>query len=394
MLTYKHTKYTCYLSYIASAVINNLAPLLFFTFRNEFGLSVIQLGFLVTLNFFIQIIVDYIGAMFATAIGYRQVAMAGHGFIFAGLMMLGTLPYIMPAYPGICISVATYAIGSGLIEVMVSPIVESLPETGKKASMSFLHSFYCWGQMGVVLVSTLYFRTAGIEYWRYLCYIWAIIPLVGFMLFSKVPITQFEADANHSGILKLFKNKTVLLFLIIMLCSGASELSVAQWASYFAESGLKVSKTVGDLLGACLFALFMGASRVLYGMYAEKIKLTRVITLSSILCVISYLIISLSPNPFISLLGCGLCGFSVGVMWPGTLSLAANTVPGGGTPMFGILALMGDAGCSAGPTLVSTVSAHIAINGDGMKAGILVSGIFPLIIAVILVASRKKLRDM
>jgi len=392
-MTYKHTKYGCYMSYFTSAVINNLAPLLFFTFSRKFSLSVMQLGFIVTLNFLTQAIVDFLGARYASSFGYRKAIIAAHIFAFFGLVMLGTLPYIMKPYAGILISVVLYATGSGIIEVMVSPMVEALPGDGKNASMSFLHSFYCWGQMGVVLISTLYFQLFSTANWRYLPYVWAILPVMSIAIFSKAPICSSDADVDaHSGFFRLLKSKALFPFFIIMLCAGASELALSQWASYFAESGLKVSKALGDLLGPCFFAVMMGVSRVLYGIYAEKLPLKKSIAICSALCCIAYLMASLSPWPMVSLLGCGLCGFSVGIMWPGTLSMAAHSV-NDSTAVFGILALTGDIGCTAGPTLISLVSSRISLFGDPVKAGVLCSVIFPFLIILTMLLCGKSIKD-
>lgn len=390
MTSYSTTKRACYLSYFISAIINNFAPLLFFTFSKQFSLSILQLGLIVTLNFFTQIITDYLGSLYASKVGYRAAIITAHVFAFTGLMSLGTLPYLIEPYTGIIISVVLYAVGSGIIEVMVSPMIEALPESGKRASMSFLHSFFCWGQVGVVLISTLYFRIFSTENWRYLSYIYAVLPVISILMFIKAPICRIDDEESGFNLKKIFKDKFIYYFLIIMLCSGASELAVSQWASYFAQSGLKVSKTVGDLLGPCLFALLMGAARVLYGLYSEKIKIKTALAISAALCVISYMIISLSPNPIVSLLGCGLCGFSVGVMWPGTLSFSAHKIKNANTAMFGMLALSGDIGCTLGPTLISMISSKFTLNGDPIKAGILFSAVFPLIILISVFALKSK----
>ncbi len=390
-MTYRHTKYGCYISYITSAVINNLAPLLFFTFSKEFSLSVLELGFIVILNFITQAAVDFFGSGFAPKIGYRKIIITAHCFAFAGLIMLGTLPYILSPYAGILISVVVYAIGSGLIEVTVSPMIEAIPESGKNASMSFLHSFYCWGQVSVVLFSTLFFQIFSTNNWRYLPYIWALLPIISIAIFLRAPVCKSADDENsHNGFLKLLKSKAIFPFLIIMLCAGASELALSQWASYFAESGLKVSKAMGDLLGPCMFAIMMGLSRILYGLYADRLPLKKGIMICSVLCLISYLTAALSPLSVISLFGCGLCGFSVGIMWPGTLSMAAHSI-NSSTAVFGILALTGDIGCSAGPALISVVSSKLSLFGDPIKAGILFSVIFPILIIVTLLICGKNI---
>jgi len=380
--TFKHTKFACYGSYISSAVVNNFAPLLFIIFQRTFGLSMLQLSFLITMNFCVQMVVDFLGAKYVDKIGYRISIVAANLFAAAGLASLGILPQIMPAFLGLCCATVLYAIGSGLMEVLVSPIVEALPTDGKAASMSFLHSFYCWGQMLAVLGTTAFFVFFGQSMWPLLCALWAIIPLLTALLFSRVPINSFTNEETKIPMRKLFGIKIFWVFLILMLCSGASELAMAQWASLFAETALGVSKTVGDLFGPCLFAITMGISRVLYGMLAEKVSLTKYIILSSALCVLSYLLASLCRSSALSLAGCALCGFSVGVMWPGVLSLAAGKIPRGGTAIFALLAMAGDIGCSAGPALAAQVSEHASILGSPLKAGLFACILFPLVLMI------------
>jgi fucose permease len=272
------------------------------------------------------------------------------------------------------IVVVINAIGGGLLEVIISPIVEALPNENKTAAMSLLHSFYCWGYVGVILLSTLYFNTIGIENWRYLPMLWALIPLGNMFLFSVVPVrTMIGEHETPVPLRTLFTKKTFLLFFLIMICAGASEQAMSQWASFFAEAGLKVSKTTGDLLGPCAFAVLMGASRVFFGIRQEAIKLTRVLMGAGLLCVLSYLVTVFSPFPLLSLAGCAVCGLSVGIMWPGTFSLASKLFPRGGTAMFALLALAGDAGCASGPGLVGLV-----MNATTLKTGLLLAIIFPL----------------
>lgn len=376
---YKYTFYASYAGYFVQAIINNFLPLLFLTFQKDFELSYDKISLLIIINFGVQLIVDMISASFIDKIGYRVSALLAHGFAFAGLFSLGIFPFILPPYAGIIISIIIYATGSGLIEVIISPLVEACPSQSKSGSMSLLHSFYCWGQMSVVLLSTLFFTLSGVSSWRYLALLWSLVPLLNGIFFSLVPIPDTLANGEGMKVRELFKSKLFYIFALIMLCSGASEIAMSQWASAFAESGLKVSKTVGDLLGPCLFAVLMGSARVLYSRISEKISLTKMMTASAALCIFSYLTASLSPVPLISLFGCALCGLSVGIMWPGTFSLAAEKIPTGGTAMFAFLALFGDMGCSAGP---GTVGKAITLFGGDMNKGMLLGTLFPALMII------------
>ncbi len=385
-LSFKHTKYSCYLAYITSAVINNLAALLFVQFCRQFGLELSQLSFIITMNFGIQIFVDFMGAKYADRIGYRKIVRLSQIFAALGLVGLGVFPKIFPsAYAGILVAAVIYAIGSGLTEVVISPIVEALPGDEKASAMSMLHSFYCWGHVLAVALSTGFFYVFGIENWSVLCCIWAIVPVVTFFLFGAVPINQLKnnAEAGHSGLGKLFGVKIMWLFLILMVCSGAAEQSMAQWASYFAETELGVNKQLADLLGPCLFAVAMGVVRVFYGIFGEKLNMRLSLFASGLLCIVSYLLAAFVPVPWLSFAGCALCGVAVGLMWPGTLSLAAGIYPAGGTAMFAILALGGDVGCFIGPETVARASSVVSGGVPTIKTGLAFAIVFPLVIAAV-----------
>ena len=380
-LTYDHTLKCCFLAYMCSAIINNFIPLLFIALQRDFGISVGKLGILIVLNFSVQMLVDLAGAKYADKLGYRKTIVVALAFGSVGLLSLAIMPYVMPPYTGLVLAVVLYAMGSGMLEVVLSPIVEALPTDGKEAAMTLLHSFYCWGQMLCVLVSTGFFVIFGGDNWRYMSMLWAVVPFVTMLLFTRVPICTLDGGGSHSGsISALFRNKLFVIFFVIMMCSGAAELAMSQWASYFAEEGLKVSKTVGDLLGPCLFAVLMGIARVYYSRMAHKLRLARFIVVCSILCIISYLVASLCNNPLLGLAACGLCGFSVGIMWPGTLSLAAVSMPAKTTAMFAMLAVGGDIGCSLGPELVAIGSSLFTIHGSAIKAGLLCAVVFPLLL--------------
>lgn len=372
-MNYGKTIRACFAGYIVQAIVNNFLPLLFLTLQRQYGIPLGQITALITVNFAVQLTVDLLSAFWIDRIGYRRAIIAAHVFSAAGLLLLPVLPEILPPFPGILAAVILYAVGGGLLEVLVSPIMESCPTENKETAMSLLHSFYCWGQVGVVLLSTLFFRFAGIGNWKLLAALWAVIPVCNVFLFAKAPIAPLVApDEEQIRPRALLKNRMFLLLLLMMICAGAAELSVSQWASFLAEEALHISKTAGDLAGPMMFGVLMGAARTFYGKYGEKIPLERFMTGSAVLCILSYLMIALAPLPAVSLAGCALCGLSVGIMWPGTFSTASASLRRGGTLMFSLLALGGDIGCGGGPTLVGAVA------GTGsIKTGILTAAVFP-----------------
>ncbi len=385
---YNKTITACFIGYIVQAIVNNFVPLLFLTFQKEYNIPLSQITLLITFNFGIQLIVDLVSVTFIDKIGYRASMIIAHLFSAIGLIMLTFLPEVLTsAFAGILISVMIYAIGGGLLEVLVSPVVESCPSDNKEKTMSMLHSFYCWGQVAVVLISTIFFRVFGINNWKIMALIWTALPLLNSILFAKVPIASLIKEGEEEMKIKeLMKNKTFWVLLIMMLCAGASEQAVSQWASTFAEKGLEISKTLGDLAGPMMFAAFMGTSRAFYGKFGDKINLDKFMAGSCLLCIISYLGISLLPFPFMNLVFCGICGLSVGIMWPGSFSKSAATLPKGGTAMFALLALAGDLGCSGGPSLVGLVSSTL---NENLKMGILVGIIFPVLLLVGTILCRK-----
>lgn len=385
---YKGTVISCYIGYVSQAIVNNFSPLLFVMFGNEFDISLSQLSLMIALNFGVQLLTDLAAARFVDRIGYRPLVVLAHFLCAAGLALLGVLPYVMAPYLGLIIATVLSAIGGGLIEVIVSPIIEACPSDNKAAAMSLLHSFYCWGQMAVVLVSTLVFRFAGIGSWRAVAGLWALIPFVNAFLYMRVPINALPSEEGHSGLFSMFKNKTFIIFFFMMLCAGASELSMSQWASSFAEEGLGVSKAMGDLLGPCMFAVFMGIARVFYGKFGAKISLSKFMAASSALCVVAYAVTVLSPYPLLSLGGCALCGLAVGIMWPGTFSMASAAIPLGGTSMFAMLALAGDTGCTSGPSLAGKIADTF---GSDIKYGFAFAAVFPVVMLILsLVRVRKE----
>ncbi len=390
--TFKHTRLACYGGYMTSAIASNFPPILFIIFQNNYGLSLGALGTLISLNFGVQMLADIIGANYVDKIGYRISAVAANILVASGIILLGILPFLLASkFLALSIGTVTYAIGSGLLEVLVSPIMEAIPSDEKSANMSFLHSFYCWGQLLSILVTTLFVAFFGDKNWWILCFIWALIPITTALLFTGVPIKQLPKDETKSSF-HIFKNKLFWAFLILMTVSGASEITISQWSSLFVETALGVSKTMGDLLGPCMFALLMGISRIFYAKLSTKINLSNYIIICAFVCILGYLAMAFDKSNYISLVAVGIIGFSVGVMWPGSLSLASEKFPLGGTAMFGYLAIFGDIGCTSGPAVATALSKYFSLNGSPLRAGLAICTIFPVLVLV-LTCIIKKMRS-
>ena len=388
MRNYRRTLLACYLAFITQAICANFAPLLFLKFHTDYTISLGQIALIPTAFFLTQLLVDVFCARFVDSIGYRRsviLSEVASGFGLAGLAFLPDLfadPFI-----GVMICVVIYAVGSGLIEVLASPIVEACPFENKDAVMSLLHSFYCWGSVGVILLSTLFFAVFGIENWKWLACIWALVPLYNIYNFATCPIKRLTEEGQGMKIRELFRLPLFWLAILLMVCAWASELAMAQWASAFTEAALGFSKAVGDLAGPCLFAVTMGICRVIYGKFGPKMNLTKFMIGSGALCLVCYLLAGLSKNPVLSLAGCVFCGFSVGIMWPGTISIASPRIPRGGTALFALLAMAGDLGGAFGPSLVGAVTQQA---GDNLQSGMLVGSVFPLILIIVLVLLSRK----
>ena len=385
-MQYKSTIRACFAGYVVQAVVNNFVPLLFLTFQSQYGIPLSQVTLLITINFALQLAVDGVSVFFIDRIGYRAAAVIAHICAALGLVGLAFLPDLLPSpFVGLLLSVLLYALGGGLLEVIVSPIVESCPSDHKAQTMSILHSFYCWGSAGVIVISTLFLKIFGASSWKILAAIWALLPLANCFVFTKVPLAPLVAEGGtgmHIG--QLFRSRVFWVIMLMMLCAGASEQAVSQWASTFAEKGLGVSKAVGDLAGPTVFALLMATSRLLYGKFGAKIDLNKAMMASALLCVVSYLLIGLTNSPVLGLVGVGLCGLAVGIFWPGTFSTAAASLRGGGTAMFALMALAGDLGCSGGPTLAGAIAGAF---GDNLRLGILCAVAFPalMILGILLI---------
>lgn len=381
-LDYRHTVRASMIACACQAIVVMFAPLLFLTFHETYGISLAQIGWLVTLNFCTQLAVDFLCARFASRVRYRPAILWAHALCAAGLVAQGVLPDLCPApYLGLCAAVMLYSVGAGLLEVVVSPIVEACPTDGKAAYMSLLHSFYCWGCVGVIVLSNLLFRMVGLAHWRLISMLWALVPALNFLYLRMVPINQLVPEGQSMGFGALFRNKLFWCAMLLMICAGAAEQAIEQWSSAYTEAALGLSKRYCDLVGPCVFAVLMGLARVFHGHHAERLNLRRYMGGSAVLTLAGYLLCGVAQAPFAGLLGCALCGLGVGVMWPGVLSLAAEGCPRGGTAMFALLALAGDVGCSSGPTLVGCLATAC---GDDLRRALLFAALFPALLLLVL----------
>lgn len=387
---YQKTLLACYLGFVTQAISANYAPLLFLTFKGTYGITLEKIAMIPMVFYLAQLFVDLAATRFADKIGYRRCVVASQILSAVGLGLMAFLPDLLPhPFVGILIAVVLYAVGSGLIEVLVSPIVEACPFENKDGVMSLLHSFYCWGALGVILGSTLFFALFGVENWRILTVLWALVPLYNTVNFVSCPIERLVEEGRSMAPAQLFRLPLFWLIILLMVCSGASEAAMAQWASAFTESALGVSKTVGDLAGPGLFALFMGVSRVLYGRFSERLDLTRTMLFCGVLCAGCYLVAALAASPVLGLAGCALCGLAVGIMWPGSISISAQKCPRGGTAMFAFLALAGDLGATISPTMTGSFA---ELAGGNLKAGLLAAAVFPVVLMLGLLVLKRTVR--
>lgn len=389
---YDSTLVACFIGYVVQAIVITFTPLLFLQFQREFGMPMSEITVLITMSFSVQLVTDAASAYFVDRIGYRASCIIAHICATVGLVLLTVLPNLMGgSILGLAIPMMIYAVGGGLIEVVISPLVESCPTPNKEKAMSMLHSFFCWGSAAAILLTTVFFRVFGIENWRICALLWSIVPFVNTFLFMKVPMfTLVKEGKEKMSFRDIFTNKAFWFFVLLMLCSGASEIAASQWASAYAEKEAGIDKMLGDLLGPMMFSVLAGVGRTFYGKFGDKINLTNFMLFSSVLCVVSYFILSFSESPVLGLFGCVLCGLSSAIMWPGTYSLASKALAGGGTMMFAFLAIAGDLGGSVGPTIVGAVSASF---GENLKIGFASAIVFPVVMVIALVLNVIKRRS-
>lgn len=404
--SYGLTKVACYIGYVVQAVVNNLLSLLFVIFNAQpYNISLEKLGSIIFINFAAQLFIDYISVFFTSRFGYKKCVVFAQATSVVGFVLLGFLPRVIEPYFGILFSILFLAVGSGLIEVLISPIIEALPSDNKASNMSFLHSFYCWGQVLTVIGTTALVFALGNDKWFYIPFVWSIIPFINTLLFTRCDILELENNSAHSSALSLLKNKSVYKYMVFMFCAGASEITMVQWSSFFVEKGFGTEKWLGDLIGPCLFAVLMGIGRIGYGILGKKVSLERLLCYFSALCFVCYLVVALSNNGIICALGCAVCGLSVSVMWPGVISLSAEKFHSSGTAIFSLMAMLGDIGCAVGPWILGLIAEYafdynlgrhlisaLNINStqSNMQLGFLICSIFPLIMFLFFVISAVK----
>lgn len=387
------------MGFFTQALVNNLAPVFFVLFRVLYGFSYLQVGILAALNFTLQLFADITSPNLISRFGYRKCAMTAQALCAVGLILMPGLCILTGGvYISFIIPVLIYSYGAGMIEVLASPIVEAIPDLPENTKMSMLHSFYSWGQMTCVALTTLALHFIGYERWFLIPVLWSAIPIFGIILFSRARLDMAdmaEKESEKGG--RLFCRSFVLM-LIIMTCAGASEIAMSEWSSLFAEEALGVSKVAGDLFGPCMFALFMGMGRMCHAKFGERLNLSRLIKACSLLCVICYVGAALLRPAAASLIFCALTGLSVSLMWPGALSLAAAR-NNGGARMYGLLAAFGDIGCIIGPVVTSSVSefadgneriraigAAYGLSADktALRASLLAMALIPLVMLICL----------
>lgn len=375
---YIPTKLAGYVGFVVQAIVNNFLPILFIVFQDIYGLGYEKLGRLIVFNFAVQMFIDFITPKIIHKIGYRRAAFLCQFTACLGLCLMSLLPRIMPSpYTAMFIAIAVYATGSGLMEVILSPMIEMLPTGNKSGNMAVLHSFYCWGQTVVVPLTTLMVFAFGYENWSYIPLVWAIVPFINMLAFLRVPIVEPGREVKQSTLIELLKTPSFIIYMLMMFCGGASEIAMSQWASLFVEQALGVSKAIGDIVGPCLFALFMALGRVIYAKFSKKVSFTRLLIWLNILCFVCYVMVGISKIAALSLVFCALCGFSVSISWPGIYSAGARTFKTGGAVMFSAFAMCGDTGCALGPGLVGLVAEYTNLN-----MGFIAAAVFPFIMVI------------
>ncbi len=374
---YKRTLYASYLDYVVQGIVNNVNPILLIYYQRLLGLPLTKISVLIAVNFAVQIATDLLSSRYVGKVGIRKCMLLANGISALGLIGIAVFPMLCAnAYPALLAATVLNAVGGGLIEVLVSPIVEAIPGKHKDKRMSMLHSFYSWGCAMFIAISTLLLKFLGAERWYMVPALWALVPIADMILFFHAPICRTPEEKGKASIGALLKNRMFWAACLLMVCAGAGEMAMSQWASYFSEVGLGVDKTLGDLLGPGCFAVLMGLSRVIYGKSGGKVRLERVMKNSALLCLASYLLAAFAPHPLLGLAGCALCGLACGIFWPGTYSIAAKRFATADAAFFAILAFFGDVGCFSGPQMVSLSSGIFP--GVGLKAGLCAAAVFPL----------------
>lgn len=389
---YKSTIRACYIGNLVGALVTNLSPLLFVILMGSYNLSFEQVGRLVLINFFTQIIADLAFSKPVDTYGVRPFITLGHALVFIGFVMFAFSPRLFPhsPYTGLMLATVVFSCGGGLLELLLSAIVQAVPSDAKAAAMSLLHSFYAWGFIVVVVLTFLMLKLFGSANWPWLFLIWSLVPLFNFFNFLRVPLPPQVPDEHRTSTRVLASTPFFIFVVLGIALGGAAEVSMSQWTSAYAETTLGLSKQTGDLLGLCLFAGLLGLGRVLYGTYGKRFDIWRVMFLGSLFAAGCYLVAALSQHPIVSLVACAFCGLGVALLWPGSVTNAAHRFPFAGASMFAILAAGGDTGAAVGPWLLGLIADQIPTDFplSPLRVGMVIGTLFPLAMAGCLLIQR------
>lgn len=402
MSDYRLTIRCCYLGMFVQAIVINLAPILFIPFKEQLGLTFEQLGRLILINFVTQVAFDLIAGATVTRLGVRRMVVAAHILVTLGLWLFAWLPgRLTSPYAGLVIGTIVFSMGGGVLELLLSPIINAVPSERKAADMSLLHSFYAWGQMTVILLTALAVFVLPAGPWRWVAPFWSIVPALGAWGFSRAPIPPFVEEEKRHRLRELLRVPAFLAAMLGLALAGASEIAISQWISAFAEKALRFPKLLGDLGGVCLFAAALGVGRTWYGLYGHKVCIRTRMIGGALLATVMYVLASLSPWPWVSLLACVMSGLAVSLFWPGLLSLTAVRFPLAGASMFAVLCAAGDMGCALAPWAVGLCADRVTALGlgggmgwtpeaFGLRMGLLAGALFPFGLLLVLIGLRQK----
>ena len=388
---YKITKYTCYLFYVLQGTLLNLTPLLFVPLMEQYGLSYMKLGALASVNFATQLIVDIVLSKLTDKHRYRISLRLSASAAFIGYMIFAWAPgRLGDPYTWLLIGTVVYSIGAGLMEITISPLIHALPDKAKGKSMAILHSFYAWGVVLTVIVSTSVLAIIGRDKWNFIVTGWLIVPVIGFILSCIMPVPKPESGENErtAGSFRILIKPAFILFLAMIFFGSCAEAVMTQWSSAFLERAVGLDKLIGDIAGMSMFALMLGLCRMASAALDKKISLSTYMMLGTIGAVICYIIVSVSNVAAVSLIFCALTGFMVGMLWPGTLVLAADAFPKAGAWLFAYLAVAGDLGGVFGPWITGAIA-----DRSGLNAGLGAAAIFPVIGLICMIIYKRRTRS-
>lgn len=392
--SYQLTTISCFVGIFCQAVSSNITAILFIPLMTLYGLSYVHLGLLVGINFTTQVLVDIIASRLVDRYGFRVFVLPSDILAVIGLVLFGLTPVLFDnILTGLVFSTIIFSASCGLQEVMLSPIVNAIPHNDKGPAMALMHSFYAWGQVATIIITTLFLFFFGIENWQVIVFLWALVPLVNFFMFLAAPFPGVIHENQRMTMRDLILKPFYLVALLAIMGGAATELVMNQWSSTFSEKVLELPKVTGDILGMCGFAVFLGLGRVLYGRYGSKINMNNVLVGSAAAAVVCYIAVAISPLPAISLAACAVCGLAASLLWPGTLVITAEKYPLAGAWIFAILAAAGDIGAASGPFAAGVITdltrqmpsilqfaASLQLLPDqfAIRIAILLSAIFPL----------------